>query len=149
MEFFFFLLAVCFQLLNCLLLLLDKLREHILRIHAKNSPTKNTKRSKTNIKEESSEKLREDESIDYNHNDEDIYSTEETVCPAYSETKSIQSEDELPDVDLKEASSKPRFKPKVPPTDYERFIYKCQYCMLGFKRRGKVSTIFLKTFTVL
>lgn len=118
------------------MLFLDKLREHILRIHAKNNPTKNTKRSKTNIKEESSEPLREDESIEY-HNVEDIHSTEEKDCSTYLESKSIQSDDELPDVDLKEASSKPKFKPKVPPTDYERFIYKCQYCMLGFKRRGK------------
>lgn len=29
-----------------------------------------------------------------------------------------------------------RFVPKVPPTDYQRFIYKCHTCMLGFKRRG-------------
>lgn len=29
-----------------------------------------------------------------------------------------------------------KFTPKVPPTDYQRFIYKCNDCMLGFKRRG-------------
>lgn len=29
-----------------------------------------------------------------------------------------------------------KFVPKVPPTNYERFIYKCHRCMLGFKRRG-------------
>lgn len=29
-----------------------------------------------------------------------------------------------------------RFRPKVPPTEYQRFIYKCHDCMLGFKRRG-------------
>ncbi|XP_075549602.1 uncharacterized protein LOC142583144 isoform X1 [Dermacentor variabilis] len=32
--------------------------------------------------------------------------------------------------------SSKRFVPKVPPTDYQRFIYKCHTCMLGFKRRG-------------
>lgn len=29
-----------------------------------------------------------------------------------------------------------RFVPKVSPTDYHRFIYKCHACLLGFKRRG-------------
>ena len=29
-----------------------------------------------------------------------------------------------------------KFVPKVLPTDYHRFIYKCQDCKLGFKRRG-------------
>lgn len=29
-----------------------------------------------------------------------------------------------------------KFVPKVAPTDYHRFIYKCHTCMLGFKRRG-------------
>ena len=29
-----------------------------------------------------------------------------------------------------------RFIPKVSPSDYHRFIYKCHSCMLGFKRRG-------------
>lgn len=31
---------------------------------------------------------------------------------------------------------KAKFQPKVPPTEYQRFIYKCHDCMLGFKRRG-------------
>lgn len=35
----------------------------------------------------------------------------------------------------KVASSK-KFIPKVSPTDYHRFIYKCHTCLLGFKRRG-------------
>lgn len=30
----------------------------------------------------------------------------------------------------------PKFVPKVSPTDYHRFIYKCHECRLGFKRRG-------------
>lgn len=29
-----------------------------------------------------------------------------------------------------------RFIPKVAPTEYHRFIYKCHICLLGFKRRG-------------
>lgn len=29
-----------------------------------------------------------------------------------------------------------RFIPKVSPTEYHRFIYKCHICLLGFKRRG-------------
>ena len=28
------------------------------------------------------------------------------------------------------------FVPKVSPMDYQRFIYKCHQCLLGFKRRG-------------
>ncbi|CAM1314712.1 PRDM10 (predicted) [Pycnogonum litorale] len=33
-------------------------------------------------------------------------------------------------------SSSKKFIPKVSPTDYHRFIYKCHQCLLGFKRRG-------------
>lgn len=29
-----------------------------------------------------------------------------------------------------------KFMPKVSPTDYHRFIYKCHTCLVGFKRRG-------------
>lgn len=29
-----------------------------------------------------------------------------------------------------------KFIPKVSPSDYQRFIYKCHSCLLGFKRRG-------------
>ncbi|XP_076314939.1 uncharacterized protein LOC143227370 [Tachypleus tridentatus] len=36
---------------------------------------------------------------------------------------------------LKERTTK-KFVPKVSPTDYHRFIYKCHTCLLGFKRRG-------------
>ncbi|XP_022242244.1 PR domain zinc finger protein 10-like isoform X2 [Limulus polyphemus] len=36
---------------------------------------------------------------------------------------------------LKARSTK-KFVPKVSPTDYHRFIYKCHSCLLGFKRRG-------------
>ncbi|CAL4111182.1 unnamed protein product, partial [Meganyctiphanes norvegica] len=30
----------------------------------------------------------------------------------------------------------PKFIPKVDPTDYQQFVYKCHNCLLGFKRRG-------------
>ena len=33
-------------------------------------------------------------------------------------------------------SGKKSFTPKVSPSDYHRFIYKCHSCLLGFKRRG-------------
>ncbi|KAF0294186.1 PR domain zinc finger protein 10 [Amphibalanus amphitrite] len=36
----------------------------------------------------------------------------------------------------KKAPKEPQLQPKVPPTDYHRFIYKCHKCKLGFKRRG-------------
>lgn len=112
--------------------LLDKLREHILRIHAKSDVSKTNKKCKSKIKDESSEATTE-----IHPNEEDLLSIEEIDCPVYSDSNLIQSDDELPNVDSNETSTKPRFKPKVPPTEYERFIYKCQYCMLGFKRRGK------------
>lgn len=35
-----------------------------------------------------------------------------------------------------ETTKSTKFCPKVPPTDYQRFIYKCHDCLLGFKRRG-------------
>ena len=40
--------------------------------------------------------------------------------------------------DLERSLKPPRIKfiPKVSPTEYQRFIYKCHLCLLGFKRRG-------------
>lgn len=35
-----------------------------------------------------------------------------------------------------DSSKNVKFRPKVAPSDYQRFIYKCNDCMLGFKRRG-------------
>lgn len=29
-----------------------------------------------------------------------------------------------------------KFVPKVNPTEYDRFVYKCHQCLVGFKRRG-------------
>lgn len=148
----------------------DKLREHILRIHAKISTPKSRKSCESNIKNESIETLnneslssgkhcdeplceeklhietlndsvpRDMPSIESCSNNEDAISTEDKDATNYWAPKSMQSGDELPEVVPTETSDKPRFKPKVPPTDYERFIYKCQYCMLGFKRRGKMNS---------
>jgi len=33
-------------------------------------------------------------------------------------------------------SGDPKFVPKIPPSDYHQFIFKCNDCQLGFKRRG-------------
>ncbi|XP_012283811.1 PR domain zinc finger protein 10 isoform X2 [Orussus abietinus] len=35
-----------------------------------------------------------------------------------------------------QTQSAKKFVPKVNPTDYNRFVYKCHRCMVGFKRRG-------------
>ena len=42
---------------------------------------------------------------------------------------------EVPSQSSSDGNSK-KFVPKVAPTDYQRFIYKCHTCLLGFKRRG-------------
>lgn len=62
-------------------------------------------------------------------------SNEKKDCIEFMESKSSEMDD-LPDADPIEPV-KSKFQPKVPPTDYERFIYKCEHCLLGFKRRGK------------
>ncbi|XP_064109566.1 PR domain zinc finger protein 10-like [Macrobrachium nipponense] len=36
----------------------------------------------------------------------------------------------------KSVKGPPKFVPKVDPTDYKQFLYKCTICLLGFKRRG-------------
>ncbi|GAB0098354.1 hypothetical protein DMENIID0001_140750 [Sergentomyia squamirostris] len=43
-------------------------------------------------------------------------------------------EDEIPE--KKSDSPRKKFSPKVSPNDYQRFIYKCHDCLVGFKRRG-------------
>ena len=45
-------------------------------------------------------------------------------------------ERELKNATKSDKPSPKKFVPKVSPTDYHRFIYKCHTCMLGFKRRG-------------
>ncbi|XP_072378208.1 PR domain zinc finger protein 10-like [Diabrotica undecimpunctata] len=37
---------------------------------------------------------------------------------------------------IKHAKKIKKFMPRVEPTDFHRFIYKCHSCMVGFKRRG-------------
>lgn len=45
-------------------------------------------------------------------------------------------EQRFPPPKLAKNSAGKKFLPKVQPTDYHRFIYKCHSCLLGFKRRG-------------
>lgn len=99
---------------------LDKLRDHILRIHAKNSPQKKQKKSKGTI-----------DNVDGKNED-----NESAECAHTMEGKDNSMDAQDDDADLNDLSAKSKFQPKVPPTDYERFIYKCQHCLLGFKRRG-------------
>lgn len=71
--------------------------------------------------------------IENGHNDEvHLSSDEKKYCTDLQNFELNKTEE----IECKESPIKAKFQPKVPPTDYERFIYKCQYCMLGFKRRG-------------
>lgn len=54
-------------------------------------------------------------------------------------TKRMHSEERentVPKHSKSTSQSGKRFTPKVQPTDYHRFIYKCHACLVGFKRRG-------------
>ena len=42
------------------------------------------------------------------------------------------------------SSSEPRFVPKTSPSDYQQFIFKCNDCQLGFKRRGMLVNHLVK-----
>lgn len=89
---------------------------------------------------ESSECLQDDEpAVDYLNDGNALSHEEEKDYSVYSDSKSTELE-ELPKENAKVMPAKLKFQPKVPPTDYERFIYKCEHCMLGFKRRGKASS---------
>lgn len=48
---------------------------------------------------------------------------------------SEERENTIPNVQKKSEKAR-KFMPKVEPTDFHRFIYKCHSCMVGFKRRG-------------
>lgn len=50
---------------------------------------------------------------------------------------SDEMENNVPNKTVKNMQMCKKFTPKVEPTDYHRFIYKCHACMVGFKRRGK------------
>lgn len=122
----------------------DKLREHILRIHVKINPSKKINKIKAAIKDDSLEILPEETSTDDHQNAlnlNELDNFEEKDCSMYSDLRPIQFDD-IPVTDPIESTiTKPKFQPKVPPTDYERFIYKCEHCLLGFKRRGKTWKI--------
>lgn len=70
------------------------------------------------------------------------FSDEKNYCTDLPNVELCKAEE----IDCKESPIKAKFQPKVPPTDYERFIYKCQYCMLGFKRRG--NNLRLKNYVI-
>lgn len=107
---------------NFSFLILDKIRDHILRIHVKNSQQKKDKKLKENVV--------------LNHDGKNVDQGNDEVSVS-TEAKDESMEEKFhDDGELNEANAKSKFQPKVPPTDYERFIYKCQHCMLGFKRRG-------------
>lgn len=55
--------------------------------------------------------------------------TKRMHCPERLQQKANEEQQE------RSPNSK-RFTPKVAPSDYQRFIYKCHTCLLGFKRRG-------------
>lgn len=97
-------------------------------MHAKKGSSKNRKKSKTNIKIENIEHVMD------NHTDVESHqpANESDYCV---DTKCIEMVKSIEN-DSNEIPKKAKFQPKVPPTDYERFIYKCQDCLLGFKRRG-------------
>lgn len=108
----------------------DKLREHILRIHAKNNSPKERKKSIKNAEIETPEQFSESQ-----QDDQSLFCTEEAEKDSctYSKPADLTDPEEI---DTTENPGKAKFQPLVPPTDYERFIYKCQHCLLGFKRRG-------------
>lgn len=108
----------------------DKLREHILNTHA--NANKSHKTGKKRIKTESLEKSAKPQ--------EKKREFEEINDHIFSDEKSLPSDEDIMS-DSNKNPQKKRFQPKVPPTDYERFIYKCQHCQLGFKRRGKMLRI--------
>lgn len=99
----------------------DKLREHILSIHVK-----------------AAKKQEEEQQQQQTEQDHKLQSIKNTIFSVESATE-------------KESSNQPNCKPKpkdplkpveipisnaVSPSDYQRFIYKCHDCQLGFKRRG-------------
>lgn len=97
----------------------DKLREHILKIHATKCDT--TERASHDfkiVKRENPLNTLEFELPTANEQNPKSHRA------THAEAKSIDT------------SKSVKFRPKVAPTDYQRFIYKCNDCMLGFKRRG-------------
>ncbi|XP_055710804.1 PR domain zinc finger protein 10-like isoform X2 [Phlebotomus papatasi] len=88
----------------------DKLREHMKRSHSDEAKAKKEKLLQQNSPE---------------------------IDPP-ADTQSYKEEQLDGEVISKnpEESPKKKFSPKVSPNDYQRFIYKCHDCLVGFKRRG-------------
>ncbi|KAL3268921.1 hypothetical protein HHI36_008008 [Cryptolaemus montrouzieri] len=59
---------------------------------------------------------------------------------------SEERENNIPPAKPKDKNEAKKFVPKVEPTDFHRFIYKCHPCLIGFKRRdwikGKIIHMF-------
>ena len=92
----------------------DKLKEHVKRVH--NGKTDTMKAETTAMATTSAM----------------------TANGQYDIVLNIDQGDEVIETsfDLEAKHRKKAFVPKVPPTDLERFIYKCHQCHIGFKRRG-------------
>lgn len=104
----------------------DKLREHILKIHAINGKCDSTKTASTKSSSQSSSEIaKSSETLDL-----------EDLTPNAIDQNSKPHKESHAGAKAIDASKKAKFEPKVAPSDYQRFIYKCNDCMLGFKRRG-------------
>lgn len=138
----------------------DKLREHVLRVHAKTTspsgsnsaiPEESHKSSMveiTSIKQEEFKYIDDaklEPESDHVCEDESSFAFEHGLqlqpCAPSDTGAPMQSEadDCLENYEI----GGDRFHPKVPPTEYQRFIYKCHDCRLGFKRRGLQSVLFV------
>lgn len=110
---------------------LDKLKEHILKIHncvlkkgTKNEDGITVKKSKNSAGGEDNRNTSQNDAL------------ESTIQSSDSQSSSEQIFEQV------EVAKTTKFYPKVPPTDYQRFIYKCHDCLLGFKRRGMNFILF-------
>lgn len=92
----------------------DKLREHIFRMHASSSQSKS---QKLKAILPSTSKTHDDSSTNMS-------------MSSYSESSESTNSKSTA------VPNRVKFQPKVSPTEYQRFIYKCVSCMVGFKRRG-------------
>ncbi|XP_055684555.1 uncharacterized protein LOC129790822 [Lutzomyia longipalpis] len=87
----------------------DKLREHMKKFHSDEAKAKKEKHLQV--------RSPVDSPIDSAMKEEEVQEKEQNV-------KAVED------------GPKKKFAPKVSPNDYQRFIYKCHDCLVGFKRRG-------------
>lgn len=105
------------QILNLFLSFSDKLREHILRMHVTKNPSSQANDKQLKALLPSTPKTQEE-------------SSNNMTISSYSESSESTNSKSI------DVSHRVKFQPKVSPTEYQRFIYKCMTCMVGFKRRG-------------